>query len=124
VVAFRQGVGLNDGKLQPGSEPLNPSERSDDVTARRLPFVWDYDIDEDRFRRLLAGEETLGRLDRDWAAVRLIEYAPYRDIIRLLGFRSLVEGWPKWGPRIRSQSRKRGLDFLVEWLPRHHPELL
>ena len=94
------------------------------MSDRRLPFVWDYDIDEDRFRGLLAGETVLGRLDRDWAAVRLIEYAPYREIVRLLGFRALVENWPRWRPRIRSESRKRGLDFLVEWLPRHHPELL
>jgi hypothetical protein len=66
----------------------------------------------------------LGRLDRDWAAVRLIEYAPYADIVRLLGFGSLVRDWPRWRDRVRSQSRKRGLDFLVEWLPQHHPELL
>jgi hypothetical protein len=94
------------------------------VGARRLPFVWDYDIDEDRFRGLLAGETALGRLDRDWAATRLIEYAPYREIVRFLGFRTLVTDWPRWRPRIRSESRKRGLDFLVEWLPLHHPELL
>ena len=62
----------------------------------RLAYVWDYDLDEADFRRLLAGEITLGRLDRTWAAVRLIEYAPYREIVRLLGFRELVKGWPEW----------------------------
>ena len=91
---------------------------------RRLFFVWDYDIDEDRFRGLLADETVLGRLDRNWAAVRLIEYAPYRKIVRLLGFRALVKDWPRWRPRIRSESQKQSLDFLVEWLPHHHPELL
>ena len=92
--------------------------------AGRLPFVWDYDLDEVEFRRLLAGEITLGPLDRTWAAVRLIEYAPYRDIVRLLGFRELVKGWPEWRMHIRSAERRRGLDFLVEWLPRHHPQLV
>jgi hypothetical protein len=87
----------------------------------RLPYVWDYDIDEAQFRRLLAGEITL---DRAWAAVRLIEYAPYREIVRLIGFRDLVKGWPEWRERVRSEGRKRGLDFLVDWLPVHHPELL
>jgi hypothetical protein len=91
------------------------------MSARRLPFVWDYDLDEAQFRRLLSGELTLGRLDRTWAAVRLIEYAPYREIVRLLGFRELVKGWPEWRAHIRSESRKRGLDFLVAWLPEHHP---
>ena len=90
----------------------------------RLPYVWDYDIDESRFRAILAGEVTLGRLDRDWAAVRLLEYAPYPDIVCWLGYRALVDGWPQWRRRIRSQSRKRGFDFLVSWLPLHHPELL
>lgn len=95
-----------------------------DTTPRRLPWVWDYDIDEATFRALLNGERTLGRLDQRWAAVRLIEYAPYPEIVRWLGFSRLVEGWPRWRAHVRSVSRRRGLDFLVDWLPRHHPELL
>lgn len=90
----------------------------------RLPYVWDYELSEAQFRDILAGRLTLGRLDRDWAAVRLLDYAPYRDIVRLLGYRALVEGWPRWRSRVRSQSRRRGFDFLVSWLPAHHPELL
>lgn len=86
--------------------------------------MWDYDLDEAAFRRLLSGEITLGRLDRAWAAVRLLEYAPYREIVRLLGFRELVKGWPEWRARVRSEGRRRGLDFLVAWLPEHHPHLV
>jgi len=92
--------------------------------ARRLPYVWDYNIDEDQFREMLAGRWTFGRLDRRWAAVRLIEYAPYREIIRQLGYRGIVEGWHEWRPYVRSPGVRRGLDFLVEWLPKHHGELL
>ena len=90
----------------------------------RVPWVWDYDIDDAQFRELLEGRLKLGRLDRRWAAVRLLEYAPYRKIIGLLGFRALIEGWPEWRRHIRSQSRPRGFDFLVAWIPVHHPELL
>lgn len=90
----------------------------------RLPYVWDYDLDTAQFGEILAGRLTIGRLGRDWAAVRLLDYAPYRDIVRRLGFKALVQDWPKWRARLRSPSRKRGLDFLVEWLPKHHPELL
>jgi hypothetical protein len=89
-----------------------------------LSYVWDYDIDADQFAEILAGRLTLGRLDRDWAAVRLLEYAPYPEIVRLLGYRALVEGWSHWRKSVRSQSRKRGFDFLSSWLPEHHPELL
>ena len=90
----------------------------------QLPYVWDYDLKEEDFRAILAGRLSKGRLDRDWAATRLLEYAPYEEIIRLLGFRALVEGWPHWRKRIRAENRKRGFDFLIEWLPKNHPELL
>ena len=53
-------------------------------------YVWDYNIDETQFRSILAGDLVLGRLDRDWAAVRLIEYASYAEIVRLIGFPALV----------------------------------
>ncbi len=90
----------------------------------RPAYLWDYDIDEESFRGLLDGKYTIGRLDSDWAAVRLLEYASYPDIVRLLGFRRLVTGWPKWRTHIRSYSRRRGFDFLTTWLPIHHPELV
>jgi hypothetical protein len=94
------------------------------MATGRPPWVWDYDIDERQFRALLAGELNIGRLDRRWAAVRLLEYGSYRDIVHLLGFRSLVRGWPEWRDHVRSRTRRRGLDFLVGWLPEHHPELV
>ncbi len=96
----------------------------DHIVSQRLPYVWDYDIDEAQFTALLAGERTIGRLTQRWAAVRLLEYAPYAEIVRRLGFRRLVNGWPEWRRSIRSPRRRRGLDFLVEWLPKHHPELV
>jgi len=89
-----------------------------------LPYVWDYDISEDQFRELLAGRLTIGRLDRRWAGVRLLEYAPYREVVRLLGYRGLVDGWPEWKSHVRSPAARRGFDFLVSWLQEKHPELL
>jgi len=91
---------------------------------KRLSYVWDYDIDEETFAQILAGTRTLGRLDRDWAALRLLEYAPYPEIVAMLGFRNLVTDWSRWRDRIRSPRRRRGFDFLVAWLPEHHPELI
>lgn len=95
-----------------------------DKSAITLPYVWDYAITAAQFSDILAGRLTLGRLDRDWAVVRLLEYAPYPEIVRLLGYHALIAGWPVWRRRIRSHSRVRGFDFLVSWLPQHHPELL
>jgi hypothetical protein len=92
--------------------------------SRPLPYVWDYDVDASTFEALVAGRQTVGRLDRDWAVVRLLDHAPYHEIRRLLSFRDLVAGWARWRGRIRSETRRRAFDFLVDWLPRHHPELL
>jgi hypothetical protein len=94
------------------------------MKQERLPYIWDYEISETQFKAILDGQLELGRLNRRWAAVRLLEYASYPEIIRLLGYRALVEDWEQWRPQIRSESRKRGFDFLVNWLPQNHPELL
>jgi len=90
----------------------------------RLTFVWDYDIDEATFRAILAGGAPLGRLDRDWAAIRLLDYASYEQIREFLSLRALVRDWPLWRAGVRSVTRRRGLDFLVEWVTRHRPDLV
>ena len=87
-------------------------------------YLWDYDLDQAQFREILNGRLSKGHLDQDWAAHRLLEYAPYEEIIRLLGYKMLVENWSRWRGRVRSKSRVRGLDFLVKWIPEKHPELL
>ncbi len=92
--------------------------------TQRSPYVWDYEIDHEGFLEILSGRRVFGRLDQDWASLRLLEYAPYEEIIRLIGFKRIVENWSRWRGRIRSQSRVRGFDFLVSWLPEKHPELL
>jgi hypothetical protein len=94
------------------------------MSTQRPSYLWDYAIDEGQFRQLLDGSLKLGRLDQRWAAVRLLEHAAYAEVIRLLGYRRLVDGWPGWRDSIRSKSRQRGFDFLVEWLPEHRPDLL
>ena len=94
------------------------------MATTRLSFVWDYDVSEEEFRALLSGRTTLGRLDRDWAAVRLLDYASYDQIRAFLGFADLVRDWPRWRGRVRSLSRRRGLDFLVSWLTIERPDLL
>lgn len=102
-----------------------PSPQPNRTTGTpRLPFVWDYDLDEPTFKALLVGERSIGRLDRDWAAVRLLDYGDYADIVRLLGFRALAEGWPRWRGRVRSERRRRGLDFVVWWLAERRPDLV
>ncbi len=90
--------------------------------TRTLAYIWDYDIDEDKLKEILSGKVTIARLDRRWAIVRLFEYAPYKEVVRLLGYKVIVDEWPEARRHVRSDSRKRGFDFLIEWLKKRHPE--
>ena len=87
-------------------------------------YLWDYNITSEEFLGILAGQYETGGLDRDWAAVRLLNYATYEEIVRLIGYKDLVTHWPRWKSRVRSEQRTRGFDHLAKWLPAHHPELL
>lgn len=90
----------------------------------RLAYIWDYDIDETTLRDILSGKSVSGKLDKNWAALRIFEYAPYSEVVRLLGYHGIVEYWPGLRKNIRSGSRRRGFDFLVGWLKEEHPEKL
>lgn len=92
--------------------------------TQQLPYLWDYDLDPAQFYEILNGRLVKGCLNQDWAARRVLEYASYNEIIRLIGYKRLVENWSRWRGKIRSKSRVRGFDFLVKWLPEKHPEYL
>jgi len=47
--------------------------------ARNLPYVWDYDINAEQFREILAGKRTLGHLNQDCAARLLLVYVSYLE---------------------------------------------
>ena len=59
------------------------------MPPNRARYVWDYDITQEEFDALLKGTFKKGHLDRDWAAVRVIEWAPYKEMVRILGFPAL-----------------------------------
>lgn len=92
--------------------------------GNRAKYVWDHELSQEEFDALLEGRLRRGALDRDWAAVRLIEWASYDELIRRIGYAALAREWPRWRARVRSEAQRRGLDFLVEWLRQRHPELL
>jgi len=84
--------------------------------GRRLPYVWDYDIDETRFRALPGGREAIGRLDRDWAAARLLDHASWREIRRLMSRGDLGRGA---SARIKGQTMALAVTIDVRTLVPH-----
>ncbi len=50
------------------------------------------------------------------AMIRLIEYAPFSEIRRLLPRDSFIEAWPRLAPAIRSSARRQGMEFFRDWI--------
>jgi hypothetical protein len=46
-----------------------------------LPYVWDYDLDENQFQEILAGRRVFGRLDQDWEAVCWVHTPPVKTYL-------------------------------------------
>ncbi len=84
----------------------------------RFPWLWDTEMEDGAFETLLRAEEP--SRDHRWAMLRLIEYAPYREIRRLLPRQKFLEEWPGLAAQVRSQSRRKGMEFLYQWF-RQHP---
>jgi hypothetical protein len=82
----------------------------------RYPWLWDVEMDEAAFAALLRDEQARLPYDQRWAVTRLLEYAPYSEIRRLLPEDVLTRVWPKVAPRLRSQTRRAGMEFVCQWL--------
>ena len=91
----------------------------------RFPWLWDTDMDSAAFEAILNGEADEPPHDLRWALLRLIEYAPYSEIRRLLPRDRFLKEWPALAPRVRSRARRDGMEFLHRWLSRttaHHAD--
>ena len=81
----------------------------------RVAWLWDVDMDAAAFETLLSGQCKESIRDRHWALLRLIEYAPYSEIRRLLPLDYFLAEWPGLAPRVRSRTRRQGMTFFYEW---------
>ena len=86
-------------------------ERSD-----RYSWLWDVDMGNAEYEEILAGRGARPGMDERWALVRLVEYAPYREIKRLLPRERFLRLWPAVSSLVRSPSRREGMDFVAHWL--------
>jgi hypothetical protein len=86
--------------------------------TERYPWLWDVDMDNATFEAILRGQTSVSGLGTDWAMLRLIEYAPYREIKRLLPLAAFLIRWPALKSRVRALSRRDGMDFWADWARR------
>lgn len=72
-------------------------------------------MDSAEFEAILRGAGAAHPHDSRWALLRLIEYAPYADLRRLLPRDRFLKEWPGLASRVRSRARREGMDFLYHW---------
>jgi len=82
----------------------------------RYPWLWDTEMDNATFESILRGQESRPPHNNRWAMVRLVEYAPWAEIRRLLPRDSFLREWPTLAPHVRSRTRREGMNFFHEWL--------
>jgi hypothetical protein len=82
----------------------------------RYPWLWDVEMDNPTFEAVLRGRAAQPPHDQCWAITRLLEYAPYSEIRRLLPDEILLQRWPDVSRRLRSKARREGMAFVCQWL--------
>ncbi|MBN1938266.1 MAG: hypothetical protein JW843_01670 [Candidatus Aminicenantes bacterium] len=83
--------------------------------VRRL--IWDYRMTPEEFITLLDGEIKPGGFDRIWAMRRAAEGLNYYDLLEIVGLQRLARDWPILKPTLRSQTRAKGIDYVLR---KHH----
>jgi hypothetical protein len=79
---------------------------------RKYPWLWDVPHHDNAwFDAALAGQGKWP-YDERWAMIRLIDYAPYRDLARMLPKQRFIELWPEIRVKIRPQELRDGMDFV------------
>lgn len=91
------------------------------ASTERYPWLWDVDMDNATFEDVLHGKTDKAGRDRDWAMLRLIEYAPYREVRRLLPLSAFLTRWPVLAGKVRSASRREGMDYFADRIKRRTP---
>ena len=83
--------------------------------SRKYPWLWDTDMGNDRFDEYLT-QTDLSSEKAQWAMARLIDYAPYLQLMRRLPQKRFLEIWPQISRLIRPRSIRDGMDFYFSWL--------
>ena len=77
-------------------------------------------MSNEEFDAILAGRATRGAFDTRWAIVRLVEYAPWRELKQRLPHQLFLHYWPEIRNGVRSDACREGMDFMYErWHGQH-----
>ena len=94
-----------------------PTTTSNPVPAKKYPWLWDTDMGNDRFDEYLTCAD-ISSDEAQWAMLRLIEYAPFRDFKRMMPAKRFAIIWPRISRRVRAESERDAMNFYHHWLTR------
>lgn len=80
-------------------------------------LVWDYNLTQDEFESILAGEKILGNMNQSWAITRILENLNYYDAMNLVSLNTLRNNWKEVQPKLFNSSIKNGYEFLLQRYP-------
>jgi len=80
-------------------------------------LVWDYDMTQNEFESILAGQKSIGSMDQNWAIVRILENLNYYDAMNLVSIDVLRSNWDKIQSKMFKSSIKNGYEFLLQRHP-------
>jgi hypothetical protein len=75
--------------------------------------LWDYNITEEEFVKMLDADIKPGGFDRLWAERRAIEGLSYYDLLEIVGLKRIARDWEKLKPTLRNKTRIRGIDYVL-----------
>ncbi|HPI03677.1 MAG TPA: hypothetical protein PLB12_03550 [Candidatus Goldiibacteriota bacterium] len=75
--------------------------------------LWDYNITEDEFIKMLDSEIKPGGFDRLWAERRAIEGMGYYDLIEIVGLKRIARDWDMLKATLRNKTRVQGIEYVI-----------
>lgn len=80
------------------------------MKSNRPYFLWDYNLNEDDVRRILAGDNDV---ERRWLIGRILEAARFADVWKYIKLKDLVAVFPKL--KLRSPFKETWTRALEVW---------
>jgi len=79
----------------------------------RYTWLWDTDMTNERFDECLT-QSDISSYEAQWAMLRIIEYASFFELKRLLPKKRFVEMWPNIARRVRAREDREGMEFCYQ----------
>lgn len=76
-------------------------------------IVWDYNIEQSDFEKILNGEKVMGKFDQPWAIKRVLENLNFYEAMSIVPKSLFISNWNKIKLKIFNRSIIKGYDFLL-----------